>query len=321
MEKLRISRRVGIVVVVLASVLAIPSLVYATPFVFGDVFASVGSGKVKVFTPTGVVVDLLNTTTGATETAGSAFDATGNFFVTGFQTSTLSKFNNSGGLLSANFIAGNNPPNNESLVFDKVGNFYVGGAGGNTIRKFNSAGTLMNTFTVATQDRGTDWIDLAADQHTIFYTSAGSEIKRFDTLTNTQLADFSNVGGTEYALRILSDGGVLVAHNANVLHFNSSGAIVQTCDIPGGSGLLSLSLDPDGKSFWTGSVDRVGTIFHVDLSNCAVLGQFDSAPFVDLAGLSVFGEVMQGGNAVPEPTTFCLLGAGLVGLTRMKKRW
>ena len=67
----------------------------SSPFVKGNVFASVGSSTVDVFTPTGTLVCTLNDTTGATFTTGSAFDAAGNFYVTNFSGSVL-KFNNSG---------------------------------------------------------------------------------------------------------------------------------------------------------------------------------------------------------------------------------
>ena len=47
-------------------------------------------------------------------------------------------------------------------------------------------------------------MDLSFDQQTLFYTSEGSQVKRFNVATSTQLADFSNVGGTEFAFRLLS---------------------------------------------------------------------------------------------------------------------
>src|SRR5579871_78911 len=54
----------------------------SSPFVKGDVFASVGSGTVNVYTPTGTLVCNLNDGTSAQFTTGSGFDSTGNFYVT-----------------------------------------------------------------------------------------------------------------------------------------------------------------------------------------------------------------------------------------------
>jgi hypothetical protein len=74
----------------------------------------------------------------------------------------------------------------------------------------------LTEFTVATQNRGTDWIDLASDQCTMFYTSEGTSVKRFNVCTNTQGTDFSTALNTAYAFHLLPGGGALVANSSNV---------------------------------------------------------------------------------------------------------
>ena len=99
----------------------------------------------------------------------------------------------------------------------------------------------------------TDWIDLSADQTTIYYTTEGTFIGRYDTATDTALSNFaSGLGGEAFALRILSDGGVLVANGGNVLHLDNTGTVIKTYDVSGEDTWFALNLDPDGKSFWSG---------------------------------------------------------------------
>ena len=72
----------------------------------GDVFASVGSGTVDVFTPTGASVCSLNDGTGATFTTGSGFDKAGNFYVTNFGAAGVAKYGHpGGGLVAGTFMA------------------------------------------------------------------------------------------------------------------------------------------------------------------------------------------------------------------------
>ena len=147
-------------------------------FVQGDDFASVGNSTVDVFTPTGTLVCTLDDLTGTSFTTGSASDAAGNFYVTNFNNG-VSKYNNSGTLQSPNpFFTGG--VNYESILFDKSGNAYTGDAGSNKISMFAGAasGGPTNTFTVAVGPRGTDWIDLSANQTTFLYTSEGNKIKQ-----------------------------------------------------------------------------------------------------------------------------------------------
>src|SRR5438128_2162876 len=155
------------------------------PYAAGDVFAGVGNGKVKHFAPDGTLLETLDTTTGSSEEGGPCFDQSGNLYTTNFTANSISKFNNQGGLLQANFGSGFNA-DPESCVFDAAGNLYVGQADGSKgILKFDQAGNLLATFNPVTGPRGTDHIDLAGDQCTIFYTSEGNSIRRFNVCTNT----------------------------------------------------------------------------------------------------------------------------------------
>jgi len=270
----------------------------AVPYAVGDVFAAVGNGQVKHFDPTGNLLETLDDTTGSTYTAGMCFDAAGNLYVTNFSTANVSKFDNSGNLVSAAFLTGLSNP--ESCSRDIAGDIYVGDAGSNQIKKFSSAGALLNSYTVATEARGTDWIDLAADQCTMFYTSEGSLIKRFDVCGNAQLADFATISGPTYAFRILSNGGVLAAATSQIFQLDSTGAVVGTYTAAGKSLFFALNRDPNGTQFWSGGLST-GTIYKYDINptgNPPVL-TFNSNYFTALGGVAVFGELTQG---QPTPT-------------------
>jgi hypothetical protein len=68
----------------LGGVLVAASTAAAGPFAIGDVFASVGNGLVREFTPSGVLVQTLNTNISSEFTTGGVFASSGNFYVTTF---------------------------------------------------------------------------------------------------------------------------------------------------------------------------------------------------------------------------------------------
>ena len=222
------------------------------------------------------------------------WDAAGNLYATSWTASKVTKFDNNGNLLGLFGSGYNSHP--ESIVFDSSGNVYIGEADGNRdIKKFNAAGTLLFNFNVATESRGSDWIDLAADQTTMYYTSEGYIIKRFDVSTNTQLTDFATLPERpSYALRILSGGGVLVASSQHCYRLDSTGALVQTYAKPVGetSFLFALNLDPDGTSFWTAGYSS-GNVYKIDIATGTVMLTINTkldGPVNTLAGLTVYGE-------------------------------
>jgi len=286
----------------------------------GTVMVSTGSGLVTEFDQDGNNLGQLDTTTGSTYTTGSVFDSAGNFFVTDFSASQVTKFDPTGALIGSFGSGYNLDP--ESVIIDAAGNVYVGQADGtHNVLKFDPSGTLLATFAPATEDRGTDWIELDSDQCTLFYTSEGVLVKRFNVCTNTQLTDFNTAalpGAFAYAHRLLPSGGILVADSSEVVRLDASGNQIQTYSLPNTGNLFALNLDPDGTSFWTADLGS-GEVFKVDIATGSIIKQWSAtgaAGYTAAAGLSVKGEIIVRNCVSFSPST---IDFGNVRLNRTKK--
>lgn len=269
----------------------------------GQVFASVGSGEVDVHDPTtGNLVSALQDGTGEPFTAGSSFDGAGNFLVTDDTLGEISEYNYQG-TLQPTFATGLSNP--LSLVYDKSGNLYVGQQSTPYIAQFDASGhRLADIGPLATQRVGDDWIDLASDQCTFYYTTEGTDILRYNKCTNTQLSNFNQTtftGANAFEMRILPNGNVLVADSDADLLLDPSGNIIKTfscTSLPGcGGQLFSVAIDPSAKSFWTGDTFS-GDAWQVNLSSGTVMQTIDMGTAF-LLGLSVHGQPSAAAN-VPQ---------------------
>jgi len=264
------------------------------------------NNHIRRYTTAGTFVDTWPGITSGVVT-GMCFGPSGEVLATQFFTVSPYLYSRLGAGLDDGF--GNGPfgagnfYNNESCVYDRAGNVYVGVAGVNgaadadvPIRKFDKYGNLLDTFVVPTGTRGTDWIDLAGDQCTIYYTSEDTSVRRYNVCTRTALPVFANglTGPYCYALRLRPNREVMVACQDAVHRLSPQGANLHT--YPRASigendlnGLFAMNLDPDGTSFWTaGAVS--GNVYHVDIETGTPLGSFNSGTG-GVGGLAVYDEL------------------------------
>jgi hypothetical protein len=280
----------------------------------GDVFVAIGSGEVQEFTPTGVLVQTLNDTTGSTYTAGMAFDIQGNLYVTNFSLGMISEFDINGNLVNANFVSGTGQVTPESISLPG-GQFpaIVGDAdfhdqnGNGIISQYDSTGALINRWSVAVESRGTDWSDLQPDGHTVLYTSEGISILSYDIATSTQNPDYFTglPGSNAYAHRTLGTGQFtgddLVADSGLAALVAMNGPILQMYNLPGNSGIdFALNLDPTGTAFWTADLAS-GEVWEVDIATGTILQQWNSGFPGSTGGLAVFQEQGHGVGPCANP--------------------
>ena len=250
------TRRVTLAMV-LALVLASIGIVFspanragaATVFQSGQVFASTGNSTVSVYDPaSGNLLTSLTDNTAEPYTAGTAWDSHGNLYVADDTMGDISVYKPDGtldtewnngaftsGATTGNGIFAYGLTNPLSIVFDNSGNMYVGQQTTPYIAEFNSSGARQPDIgPVQTELYGADWIDLAKDQCTLYYTTEGSNIHTYNKCTNTQGANFNvaafptvdsstNLPVQAFQVKILSSGEVLVADSNAVLLLDQNG--------------------------------------------------------------------------------------------------
>lgn len=308
------SRRVATALVAVAAVAGVMVPMQATSAAptlsRGDVLISIGGGKIEQHSPDGTLIRTLDDTTGTTENDGMCFDPSGNLYANnGFSDNSLSKFDPTGALVAARFIDNTQiSGDNESCVVDSAGNIYLGlpDSSPTAIQKYSPTGTLLETLPVDHEDRGSDWVELAADQCTLYYTSEGDTVFRYNACTHTQLTPFATaLPGPCFANRLLTDGSMLVGCQNGVVKLSTSGTIVTTFSAASlgltGGFIFAMNLDPDGTTFWTADY-RTGKVARAKIADGTVVGGFTAAdaqagPY---GGLTVVGEITQ---AQPTTTT------------------
>jgi uncharacterized repeat protein (TIGR01451 family) len=276
------------------SLAAYPLIARASDWVAGDVFAGLDSGSYNVYDNSGVFKENIDQAGLGYAGAGCAFDQADppHLWTTNFSSSHIVEFADPHPhAILQNYASGGS--SSESIVFAANGDFYVGHADGDAdVRRYDSTGAFQQAYDVATESRGSDHIELAANQTTLFYTSEGGRILRYDLSTGTQLPDFATIGGESFALRLLPPGdgsaGLLVANFGDIKRLDSTGAVIQTYDAPGEESWFALNLDPNGTSFWSADLFS-GSIYRFNIATGAIeVGPVETSSQV--VGLCVKGE-------------------------------
>ena len=260
----------------------------------GDVIVSLEPGPVLWYQPDGTLKRvILGTEVGTGE--GMAFDAAGNLYVTRWcydsscsTGNTVEKYNSLG--LPAGRFGSGYDCNPHTILFDRTGAAYVGLAGCSGAIVKLVAGQTVGTYPVAPELQGTFWMDLAPDGCTMFYTSWGSNVKRYDVCAGVQLSNFNQVplpGGGTQDLRVLPGGGVLVSSGEVIARLDASGRLVQTYGVAGEPSLWSgLDLVGDG-TFWVGNY-VTSNVYRFDLASGAVRAVFNTGtPTQTVVGIRV----------------------------------
>ena len=251
----------------------------------GNILVAVANGTVEVRGSDGSLQSIISGPfTG--EAKGLAIDSNGNLLVSYDWPADHSNGNTVGiynpdGTFAGTFGSGYNCEP-LGVVVDAAGNVYVSERQClGRILQFDHTGNLLQTFYVNADYVGAWWMDLAPDRCTMYYTSDGQNVQRYNICTNTQLPNFNNAPLTDnpYAgalgLRILPDSSVLVADHYNIHRLDSNGNVVGAYS-GFDNGLAAIALDPDGRTFW--ATDTVGSmLLHIDISQGSVLQTFPTS--------------------------------------------
>ena len=273
---------------VVALLLLLPAALAASANGFspGNILVSLANGTVEVRGSDGTLQSIISGPfTG--EAKGIAIDSNGNLLVAyewpddHANGNTIGIYSPDGTFAGTFGSAYNCQP--LGVLVDAAGNVYVSERQClGRILQFDPSGNLLQTFYVNADYVGAWWMDLAPDGCTMYYTSNGQHIQRYNICSSTQLPNLNNVPlsnrayGGALGVRILPDGSVLAANHYNVQRLDSDGNVVGIYYGFPDNGLAAIALDPDGQTFWT--TDTAGSkLLHIDLSDGAILGIFPTS--------------------------------------------
>jgi sugar lactone lactonase YvrE len=313
----------GAVLVLMMLFGAGPPAAGATTWNNGDVFVAVGNGSYNVYDNAGVFKQTITSPLGAT-TTGCSFNLAGDkLYTTNWSHNRVVVYGNADPHPILQTISTSSGMN-ESIVFAADGTFYVSHSLGGSIDHYDATGGLISNMARSVR---TDWMDLAKDQKTMFYSDEVSHaVHRFDVSARSALPDFATglPGLNTFGLRLLppgdGTGGLLVATSNAIERLDGSGHIVQTYNAPGETKWFAVNLDPNGTSFWSGSA-TTDNFYRFNIATGAKeLGPINigSSAQDQLTGICLKGELTSvptpAPTLTPTPTPSCPPLLGLLSL-------
>lgn len=292
--------------------LVVSNLSAAQVAALGDVYVGTCDGaqantqlnETDIYTPAGTFRTAFHGPVQNACTTAMTFDSTGNLRIIsakfGTQSWQVLGFNNSGGLQS-NLGPFTGPV---SVTHDAQGNIYLGM--GNIVKVAPNGATTAYPATGSAQ-----WVSMAPDQHTIFYSAANGDVKSFDTTTSTQGPDIAP-GAMASTVRSLPDNSILVDSLGAIVHW------VPSCNgcpyhdvfayqIPANAD--SFALDPDGVSFWSintfyDTANQLGkaTVYRTNIATGDAMGSFALQPLGN--GRSYSKSIGVNGDGIGSTLTF-----------------
>ena len=334
-QRLTHRRRLDLPVVVVLSVLLVTAMAgarataaWGAAFQRGDVFLT-GSAGIQEYSPTGQPVQTIPGTSAAIT---MCFDPSGEHLIV----PGVGLFDSSGNPLPSNWGSVSWLPIKDGGIDclpDARGNVYGFTAAG-VITKYDLEGNALQTITVPFAGSQMS-MDLAPDECTMYYAEwqgIRNTMGPFNVCTNTQEA-VNNWQADSWQLvddlRVLANGDVLLQGDSAARLVDPTGQQLELDSQSGGLNIRSMSLDPDGTSFWmccgvnNADPSFPNDVFRYDINSGQLLSAWPattgriavySPPLLGDANVERMADSAPAGTAEAFPTT-----AGFSGqLTRLR---
>ncbi len=275
----------------------------------GDVFVG-GVGMLKIYDNSGVLKEKLDIPQLGLPICGYN-NVTNKLYITDWNNDKLyiyagkSPHNNVQIINLGSSIICDDCKHTKGIVFAVNRDFYVGHSEGKKpIYRFSSTDGFQGIYNVATEgsEGGADFLSLSADQKTMYYTSRGERIMRYNVVDKLQLTDYANISGQNLRDLVLlppdGKGGLIVAQSDEIKRLDINGKVVKSYNAPGISNWFTLALDPNGTSFWALSSSGGGKICRFNIQK----GKIEVGPINTMLS--------------PITTALCVKGAPIVSLPK-----